>query len=156
MITMPVICNNVLPMIYYSTRRNPEQRIEHMDWLCANIRPIRDIENSVRQEAVRYFTRCERKEGLPLDLDERDELDIVSWWRDPQLAGDLPMLKRALGIALLYHPTSAAAERVFSLINNYMGKHQMSSTDVLMKATVGVTLYFVFRVRFRDLCCHIE
>lgn len=122
---------------YLTTYRlNIRQRGEKLDWLCRNIPHIRRIEGGVRLDAVKYYTHVDQNDGLPNDHDVREEFDVLSWWKDNAVSGDLPNLRRALAVALLYQPSSAAAERVFSLINNYLGKKQMTASDELMKAQV--------------------
>lgn len=117
-------------------RSLPANRAGLIETLCANIPLIRAIEAEVREEAVRYFTRVDDGVSLPADKDARDEFDALAWWQNNANAGDLLSLKQALAVSLLYHPTSAAAERVFSLVNNYLGKKHMAAGDQFMRAQV--------------------
>ena len=62
----------------------------------------------------------ELKRELPLCMAKADgvspELDKLEWWKNHQL--ELPNWSIACKTALLIQPSSAAAEHIFSLLNN--------------------------------------
>jgi hypothetical protein len=57
--------------------------------------------------------------------------DLGIFWRS--MAEDLPALCR---IAMLYQPSSAAAERVFSLLKSQFGKRQQSSLEDYVSTSI--------------------
>ena len=69
----------------------------------------------------------ELKRELPLYMEKADsvspELDKLKWWKKHQL--ELPIWSRACKTALLIQPSSAAAERVFSLLNKVSKNHKL-------------------------------
>lgn len=131
----------------YVLHSGDPERNTQLDWLCTNIPQIRRIEQRVRVETVLYYTRVDNSDSLARA--DRATFDVVGWWKEANNTGDLPHLRKALCIMMLYHPTSAAAERVFSLLNNYLGDQQLQASDELMKAQVctlvwkrAVSFYF--------------
>lgn len=55
------------------------------------------------------------------------DYDPVQWWR--KHGEELPRWSKALEKALLVQPSSAGAERVFSLLSNTFGDHQYNSLE---------------------------
>ena len=70
---------------------------------------------------------------LPLYMAKADgvspELDKLEWWKNHQL--ELPNWSRACKTALLIQSSSAAAERVFSLLNKFQ-------TSALENSELGI------------------
>lgn len=66
---------------------------------------------------TRYYLAL--KDDGPFD----DEYNITEFWLLRQQR--MPALFSALQVVLLYHPTSASAERVFSLVRAYTGDRQV-------------------------------
>ena len=59
------------------------------------------------------------------DIDK--DIDVLQWWRKQEK--DLPHWSMALNTALLVQPSSAASERVFSLLQNCFKSQQCSSLE---------------------------
>ena len=73
-----------------------------------------------------------------VDIQADADLDILGCWRSWGAAKKLPSLMEGLKIALLLHPTSAGAERVFSLVNAGYTSQQTTTLDETMKTTISV------------------
>ena len=59
--------------------------------------------------------------------------EILAWWR--QHRKELPAWNKAARIIFALSPNSAACERVFSLLKNFLGEQQMSAlADVIQAA----------------------
>lgn len=67
------------------------------------------------------------------------DFDILGWWRKRAVeAKRLPSLLEGLKIVLTLHPTSAGAERVFSLVNAAYTSQQTATLDETMKTTISL------------------
>ena len=60
--------------------------------------------------------------------------DITEWWRNNEVS--LPNWSAAAKKALLVQPSSAASERVFSLLNNCFGSKQTNSLEDYVEGTI--------------------
>ena len=82
----------------------------------------------------------ELKRELPLYMAKADgvspELDKLEWWKNQQL--ELPNWSSACKTALLIQPSSAAAERVFSLLNNSFKESQTSALEDYIETSLMV------------------
>ena len=63
-------------------------------------------------------------------------LDRLEWWKNHQF--ELPNWSRACKTALLIQPSSAAAERVFSLLNNTFKDSQASALEDYIETSLMV------------------
>ena len=59
--------------------------------------------------------------------DVSQEVDTIKWWKDHQ--NELPAWAEACKLVLLVQPSSAAAERVFSLLENSFSSSQTSALE---------------------------
>ena len=73
---------------------------------------------------------------LSLSADVSSDLDVLKWWKDHH--EERPGWSSAALKAFLVQPSSAAAERVFSLLKNAFGEQQQSSLHDLVTATLMV------------------
>ena len=90
--------------------------------------PFLDNEvNSLQAELPTY---------LSLSADVSAAVDTLKWWKDHH--EDLPHWSSAAQKLFLVQPSSAAAERVFSLLKNAFGEQQQSSLHDLVAATLMV------------------
>ena len=78
------------------------------------------------------------KAELPQYLDSAadvvEDVDIVDWWK--QHAEGLPHWSHAVHSILLVQPSSAAAERVFSILNSTFSDCQDSSLEDYIESSV--------------------
>jgi hypothetical protein len=77
------------------------------------------------------------KAELPTYLAKADgvspEMDKLDWWRHES---ELPMWSKACKTVLLVQPSSAAAERVFSLLSNSFSETQTSSMEDYIESSI--------------------
>lgn len=109
------------PIVLLKHRMTAEHRQEQLEWLCANMEPVAEHEEALWAEAPEYFQRVESDGTLT------DKSDPISWWRGRHAT--LVTCYKIVRILLLFHPTSAAVERVFSLINNFVTSSQNRLDD---------------------------
>jgi hypothetical protein len=64
------------------------------------------------------------------------DADILKFWRNQHAQGNIPSLCAALRVLLLYHPTSATAERVFSFLNAMIDDRQTQMLDDMMSESI--------------------
>ena len=57
---------------------------------------------------------------------------LVNWWKNPEL----PQWSSACIAMLLLQPSSAAAERVFSLLNDRFNERQRSSLEDYIETSI--------------------
>ena len=77
------------------------------------------------------------KEELPAYLARSTDVnppDIAQWWKNNEL--QLPNWSAAENKAIVVQPSSAAAERVFSLLNNSFGSRQTNSLEDYIEGTI--------------------
>ena len=77
------------------------------------------------------------KEELPNYIARSTDVnpsDIIQWWKNNESV--LPNWSAAAKKALLVQPSSAAAERVFSVLNNTFGSNQTNSLEDYVEAAV--------------------
>ena len=78
------------------------------------------------------------KEELPTYIaaveDVSSDVDIAKWWNNHQ--NDLPAWAEACKLVLLVQPSSASAERVFSLLENSFSSRQNSSLEDYISLSV--------------------
>ena len=76
--------------------------------------------------SYKYFQISLKVTTLPLYIAKSDgvstEFDKLAWWKSHQ--HELPNWSKAGNTALLNEPSSTAAERVFSLLNNSFKENQ--------------------------------
>ena len=65
--------------------------------------------------------------------DISSELDAILFWK--QYANNIPTWKEAAAKVILLQPSSAAAERVFSLLKNSFGDQQLKSLEDYLEAS---------------------
>ncbi len=80
--------------------------------------PFIDDVTSLKAELPSYLSASE---------DVSASIDICKWWQNHQ--DDLPAWATVCKLVLLVQPSSAAAERVFSLLQNYFTDRQKSSLE---------------------------
>ena len=68
---------------------------------------LSDCINDLKLELPKYLAKAD---------DDTAPADCVEWWK--QHKEELPLWSTAASLVLLVQPSSAAAERVFSLLNN--------------------------------------
>ena len=68
--------------------------------------------------------------------DVSSTVDTLRWWEDHK--NDLPAWSSAVRKTLLLQPSSAAAERVFSLLKNTFGDQQQTSLSDYIEASLMV------------------
>lgn len=73
---------------------------------------------------------------LSLSADVSSGIDILKWWKDHH--EELPKWSAAALSVFLVQPSSAAAERVFSLLKSSFGEQQQSALHDLVTATLMV------------------
>ncbi len=61
-------------------------------------------------------------------------IDKLEWWK--KHSNELPHWSAACKLVLLVQPSSAAAERVFSLLSNSFGEQQTSSLEETIEASI--------------------
>ena len=66
------------------------------------------------------------------DLDRN--VDPLEWWKDH--SDDLPCWSAVAGKLLLVQPSSAAAERVFSLLQNSFGSYEDAACTDYIQASI--------------------
>jgi len=78
------------------------------------------------------------KTELPLYLDAAEDVsaqtDVLQWWKFHQL--ELPKWAEACSLVLLMQPSSAAAERVFSILSNSFSSRQELSLEDYIELSV--------------------
>ena len=60
-------------------------------------------------------------------VDFSAEVDVLLWWRNN--ASEIPNRSNAAQLIFLIQPSSSASERVFSLLKNSFGSHQLNSLN---------------------------
>lgn len=65
--------------------------------------------NGLKQELPKYLAKAE---------DMSDNVDVVGWWKGQEVNNTMPHWICTCKLVLLVQPSSAAAEIVFSLLNN--------------------------------------
>ena len=90
---------------------------------------IKAREESIALSLKKYDSsgRHEGDRSVYLSAILRLSTDICEWWKSNETV--LPNWGGAVKKALLVQPSSAASERVFSLLNNTLGKKQNNSLD---------------------------
>ena len=83
--------------------------------------------NSLKSELPEYLAAAE---------DVSDEVDVIKWWKSHEKNGWLPNWTRTCKMILLVQPSSAAAERVFSILNNSFSSQQESSLEDYIQLSV--------------------
>ncbi len=75
---------------------------------------------------------------LPIYMAKADgvspTIDKLEWWK--KHSNELPHWSAACKLVLLVQPSSAAAERVFSLLSNSFGEQQTSSLEETIEASI--------------------
>lgn len=91
--------------------------------------PFISVENraALLQERGRYLVRAE---GQPATFDSDHEL----WWRQQRL--ELPAWFDALAKICVFQPSSACAERVFSLVNAALNDQQERALEDLVSGSI--------------------
>ena len=84
-------------------------------------------------------TIANQKNELPSYLakaaDVSPSIELLSWWKQ-YYKEDLPSWCSCLKKVLLIQPSSAAAERVFSLLNNFFSNRQHNSLEDYVEASL--------------------
>ena len=81
--------------------------------------------SNLKQEFPQYVAAVE---------DISSDLDVVLFWK--QHANNIPNWKEVAAKLLLLQPSSAAAERVFSLLKNTFGEQQLNSLEDYLEASL--------------------
>ena len=80
--------------------------------------------------------KSELPEYLAEDEDVSEKVDVIKWWKSHEADGRLPSWTRACRLVLLVQPSSAAAERVFSMLTNAFSTQQESSLEDYVQFSV--------------------
>ncbi len=64
---------------------------------------------------------------LPKAEDTSSTIDVLDWWKNAE--ADIPTWASSAQKVLLVQPSSASAERPFSLLKNSFNEQQLSSLD---------------------------
>ena len=86
---------------------------------------VNSIIDGLKSELPAYFTAAE---------DVSSGIDVIEWWKLHE--HELPNWAYAFRLVLLVQPTSAAAERVFSLLSSSFGAQQASSLEDYVELSV--------------------
>ena len=82
------------------------------------------------------------KVELPIYMAKADgvspTIDKLEWWK--KHSNELPHWSAACKLVLLVQPSSAAAERVFSLLSNSFGEQQTSSLEETIELCCSITI----------------
>lgn len=84
-----------------------------------------DTISHLKEELPEYLTKA---------TDVSSEMDTLEWWRRNE--GNLPHWTSAFRKLLLVQPSSAAVERVFSLLRNTFSDHQGSALQDYLQASL--------------------
>ena len=98
-------------------------------------------------KAFPFLTSQETIDGLKMEIpmcmaaseDVSTEIDLIAWWK--RHAIELPIWANAFKKVLLVQPSSAAAERVFSILQRFTPQQQSSLEDYI---ELSVMLQFNF------------
>ena len=86
---------------------------------------LRIIDNQKNSELPKYWAAAE---------DVSNKTDIIEWWSSHET--DLPNWAKACRLVLLVQPSSAASERVFSILTNSFSSQQESSLEDCIQLSV--------------------
>jgi hypothetical protein len=106
-----------------------QQRQEALQWMIDNIPYINEYEIELRREFNAYIIAVE---GTVFDAD----FNPITWAL--QYKDRLPWWFKTVRLALLFHPTSATVERIFSLCNNYLLKTQNRLGDMTLQYYLSI------------------
>jgi hypothetical protein len=76
---------------------------------------------------------------LALAADVNADVNILEWWKNHSSPGSdscLPHWSSAVQKVLLVQPSSATAERVFSMLNQSFGEQQQNALEDLVETTI--------------------
>ena len=78
------------------------------------------------------------RKSLSILLQQRmsDQVDVMEWWKGQEEDNAMPHWTRTCKLVLLIQPSSAAAERVFSLLNTYFTSQQESSLEDYLQLSI--------------------
>ena len=99
----------------------------------------------ISSHAAFPFLNSELIDGLKLELSEylaaaedvSDKADVLKWWKNHEENGRLANWTRACRMIVLVQPSSAAAERVFSMLANSFSSLQESSLEDYLQLSVN-------------------
>ena len=80
--------------------------------------------------------KSELPEYLAAAEDVSDKVDVIEWWKSHEENGRLPYWTRTCRLVLLVQPSSAAAERVFSMLTNSFSPQQETSLEDYLELSV--------------------
>lgn len=86
-----------------------------------------ELLDGLKQELPEYLAAAE---------DVSDQVDILEWWRAQERHNAMPHWTHTCKLILLVQPSSAAAERVFSLLNNSFNSQQESSLEDYLQLSI--------------------
>ena len=87
----------------------------------------RYLSDNLKSELPKYLAMAE---------DVSPSVDKNDWWMKHET--ELPHWSRACKMVLLVQPSSAAAERVFSLLSNSFTERQMSSLEDYIETSIMI------------------
>jgi hypothetical protein len=76
---------------------------------------------------------------LSLAADVNSDVNVLDWWKNhsnPDSGGCLPHWSSAAQKVFLVQPSSATAERVFSMLNCSFGDQQQNALEDVVEATI--------------------
>ncbi len=108
----------------------------------SKVNELKPTANDMDSFAAFPFLNTEAINGLKSELPEylaaaedvSDEVDVLMWWKSHE--GTLPKWSSTCKKLLLVQPSSAAAERVFSLLNNSFSSQQESALEDYIQLSV--------------------
>ena len=80
---------------------------------------------SLKSELATYISKAE---------DTSPTIDILDWWKNAE--ADIPTWASSAQKVLLVQPSSASAERAFSLLKNSFNEQQQSSLEDYIEASL--------------------
>ena len=98
-----------------------------------------DVDNL---KVIPYFTSSSIQHELKLELPKyvaaaegvSSSVDKLNWWKNHER--DLPNWSSSCKVALLLQPSSAAAERFFSILTNSFSNRQASSREDYIEISI--------------------
>ena len=87
--------------------------------------PSKLLDSFLKAELATYLSKAE---------DVNASVDLLDWWKNAQI--DLPTWSSAAMKVLLVQPSSASAERVFSLLNSSFNEQQLNSLEDYVESSI--------------------
>ena len=120
-------------MIFKASRLLDPVKVNEMQPYAAAINSLRcipfldsgDVVHPLQHELAKYQALADHK---------ADDINVLEWWS--RHAREIPHWARACKQILLLQPSSAASERVFSLLQNSFGSRQELALEDYIEASI--------------------